>query len=158
MAQDDSKAPVRLLPSLEIIEKEAGAPGEPSAALVEKACAEESQSAAVGARGARRIVARGERMTSRLPPWSGSTKASSPCRRLMACLPRLNPARARGVVLDLTMPHQLFRIVLLEHIPGVYDQLRPHLSQIASLQFNSIIAFFDKSVSILSHSHYLCRF
>ena len=55
-------------------------------------------------------------MTSRTRPGQALQRALLCHRQLIRPFPRLNHAQCGGVVLELTMPHQLFRIVLLEQI------------------------------------------
>jgi len=122
MAQDEYTKRLSAFCRLEIIEKkEAALPASPSEALIEKACAEESQALLSASRGTLIALSpEGERMTSRqfaalikryengLSFAIGGSYGLSPALK----------SRAAHVVSfsDLTMPHQLFRIVLLEQI------------------------------------------
>ena len=122
MAQDEYAKRLSAFCRLEIIEKkEAALPANPSAALVEKACAEESEALLSAARGA--LVAlspEGERMTS--PEFAAlvrqyENELSFAIGGSYGLSPALKSRAVRVVSFsDLTMPHQLFRIVLLEQI------------------------------------------
>ncbi len=107
---------------LEIVEKkEAALPANPSAALIDKACAEESEALLSASRGALIALSpEGERMTSEqfaslvMQHESDISFAIGGSHGLSAAF----KAKATRTVSfsDLTMPHQLFRIVLLEQI------------------------------------------
>jgi 23S rRNA (pseudouridine1915-N3)-methyltransferase len=122
MAQDEYSKRLSAFCRLEIIEKkEASLPPNPSSALIDKACIEESESLLSASRGALIALSpEGERMTSEgfaalvQKYESDLSFAIGGSYGLSAAL----KSKAIRVISfsDLTMPHQLFRIVLLEQI------------------------------------------
>ncbi len=122
MAQDEYAKRLSAFCRLEIIEKkEASLPAGPSAALIEKACIEESEALLTASRGALIALSpEGEHMSSlgfaalMHQYESDLSFAVGGSHGLSAAL----KAKAARVVSfsDLTMPHQLFRIILLEQI------------------------------------------
>lgn len=122
MAQDEYAKRLSAFCRLEIIEKkEASLPANLSAALVEKACAEEGEALLSASRGALIALSpEGERMTT-LDFAALVKQYESDLSFAVGGSYGLSPAlksRAVRVVSfsDLTLPHQLFRIVLLEQI------------------------------------------
>ena len=122
MAQNEYSKRLSAFCRLEVVEKkEAALPASPSAALIDKACIEESEALLTAARGALIALSpEGERMTSEQfaalvrQYESDITFAIGGSFGLSAALKR---KAARTVSFsELTMPHQLFRIVLLEQI------------------------------------------
>ena len=122
MAQDEYAKRLSAFCRLEIVEKkEAALPASPSAALIDKACIEESEALLSATRGALIALSpEGERMTSEQfaslvkQYESDISFAIGGSHGLSAAL-KAKAARTVSFS-DLTMPHQLFRIVLLEQI------------------------------------------
>lgn len=122
MAQDEYAKRLSAFCRLEIVEKkEAALPANPSAALIDKACTEESEALLTASRGTLIALSpEGARMTSEQfaalvkQNESDISFAIGGSHGLSAAL----KAKAAYTVSfsHLTMPHQLFRIVLLEQV------------------------------------------
>ena len=122
MAQDEYAKRLSAFSRLEIVEKkEAALPANPSAALIDKACTEECEALMSASRGALIALSpEGERMTSQ--QFAALVKQyETDISFAVGGSHGLSAALKAGAVRtvsfsDLTMPHQLFRIVLLEQI------------------------------------------
>jgi 23S rRNA (pseudouridine1915-N3)-methyltransferase len=122
MAQDEYAKRLSAFCRLEIVErKEAPLPADPSAALVAKALSEEGDALLAASRGA--LVAlspEGERITSEgfaalVRQYESEVSFAVGGSHGLSPAVKKNAARIVSFS-DLTMPHQLFRIVLLEQI------------------------------------------
>ena len=122
MAQDEYAKRLSAFCRLEIVEKkEASLPANPSAALVDKACTGESEALLSAARGALIALSpEGERMTSQQFAALVKQHESDVSFAIGGSYGLSGALRAKAARVvsfsDLTMPHQLFRIVLLEQI------------------------------------------
>ena len=122
MAQDEYAKRLSAFCRLEIVEKkEAALPANPAAALVDKACIEESEALLTASRGTLIALSpEGERMSSEqfaalIKQYESDVSFAIGGSHGLSAAFKAKATRTVSFS-DLTMPHQLFRIVLLEQI------------------------------------------